>query len=140
MVWGCNGMSTEHAKKRILIVDDDERVLMALECLLEADGFETTTAWSGREGLSLLSTNDFDLVLLDDHLWDIENEEILNEIRELKTVPLVMLTETVPEPETAKRYAHLGVRGYVSKWDSCDKIAGTLQNHLSRAMFEETAA
>jgi DNA-binding response OmpR family regulator len=57
---------------RILIVDDDEDVLIALERLLEGEGYATATAWSGREALALSKASRFDLLLVDEHLGDVE--------------------------------------------------------------------
>ncbi len=76
------------AKKRILVIDDDEQALISLERLLENEGYETTVAWGGQEGLALLRSNVFDLVLLDDYLRDIEHEEIFGEIRAMASSTL----------------------------------------------------
>jgi DNA-binding response OmpR family regulator len=57
---------------RILIVDDDEDVLIALERLLEGEGYATATAWSGKEALALSQESKFDLLLVDEHLGDVE--------------------------------------------------------------------
>jgi CheY-like chemotaxis protein len=57
---------------RILIVDDDEDVLIALERLLEGEGYNTATAWSGKEALDLSQKSKFDLLLVDEHLADVE--------------------------------------------------------------------
>jgi CheY-like chemotaxis protein len=57
---------------RILIVDDDEDVLIALERLLEGGGYNTATVWSGKEALDLSRKSKFDLLLMDEHLADVE--------------------------------------------------------------------
>jgi CheY-like chemotaxis protein len=57
---------------RILIVDDDEDVLIALERLLESEGYNTATAWSGKEALDLSRKSKFDLLLVDEHLADVD--------------------------------------------------------------------
>jgi two-component system response regulator VicR len=80
-------------RKRVLIVDDEERNLMKLENLLENRGYDTVTAWGGKEALKHLRSTDFDLVLLDDFLPDIASEEILKAIRRLPIRPLVILLE-----------------------------------------------
>ena len=53
---------------KILIVDDDEQVLIALERLLEGEGYSTATAWGGREALALSEKARFDLMLVDEHV------------------------------------------------------------------------
>ncbi|HEU5337506.1 MAG TPA: response regulator [Terriglobales bacterium] len=67
-------------RKTILIVDDDEQVLIELERLLENQGYSTTTAWSGREGLDLLQSRSFDFVLLDGDLPDLTSEELIRQV------------------------------------------------------------
>ena len=57
---------------KILIVDDDEDVLIELEHLLEGEGYSTMTAWSGQEALRLSENSRFDLLLVDEHLGDID--------------------------------------------------------------------
>src|SRR5439155_15555861 len=58
-------------RHRVLVVDDDESVLTLLNQLLEEAGYETTTAWGGREAIEILRQSVFDLVLLDDYLPDL---------------------------------------------------------------------
>ena len=55
-------------RPKILIVDHDEHVLIALERVLESEGYCTVTAWSGREALQVLGKADFDLLLVDEQL------------------------------------------------------------------------
>lgn len=52
------------ARKKILIADCHEEVLIALEKMLEDAGFDTTTAWTARETLALVDSQVFDLVLV----------------------------------------------------------------------------
>ena len=66
---------------KILIVDDDQDVLIALERLLEDQGYRTATAWSGQEALSLLKSQSFDLVLVDRALSDLDPAEVLQRAR-----------------------------------------------------------
>ena len=62
---------------RILIVDDDEDVLIRLERLLEGEGYNTATAWSGKEALELSGKAKFDLLLVDEYLGDVETAKLL---------------------------------------------------------------
>jgi len=65
---------------KILIVDDDEDVLIELERLLEGEGYSTVTAWSGQEALELSESSKFDLLLVDDHLGDIDVGKLWEEL------------------------------------------------------------
>ncbi len=85
-------------RKRMLIVDDDEANLIGLESRFETLGYDTTTAWDGREALKALRAEDFDVVLLDDFLPEAPSEAILRAIRELPVQPWVALLRTRPSP------------------------------------------
>ncbi len=127
-------------KKRILVIDDDEQALISLECLLENEGYETTTAWSGQEGLALLRSNVFDLVLLDDYLRDIEHEEIFGEVRAMAAQPLIILTESSLKPEARRYFINLGATGIVRKWAPCEEIAEEIRKCFSKTALESLAA
>jgi two-component system, OmpR family, KDP operon response regulator KdpE len=133
-------MQKQAAKRRILVIDDDEQVLISLQCLLENEGYETTVAWSGQEGLALLQSKGFDLVLLDDYLRDIEHEEIFNEIRGMGTQPLVILTESSLMPETRRYFLDMGAAAIVGKWAPCVEIAEEVRNCFERASLQTLSA
>jgi CheY-like chemotaxis protein len=71
----------KQAGRRVLIVDHDENVLIALKRLLEEARYNTTTAQGGLKALQLLRQGAFDLVLLDDHLPDVSGEEVVRQVR-----------------------------------------------------------
>ena len=66
---------------KILIVDDDEKVLIELERLLESEGYSTATAWGGREALALSEKTHFDLLLVDEHVSDLEAAALLEGLK-----------------------------------------------------------
>ncbi len=120
-------------RKRVLVVDDDERVLMSLERLLEDEGYDTTMAWGGREALGLLGESSFDLVLLDDHLPDATSEEILKQLNRVqgRTPVLVMQTSSLAD-ERAAQLARQGACYFVSK-QPLDHVATLAHDYLARA-------
>ena len=119
-------------RKRVLVIDDDEHVLMSLDSLLETAGFDTTVAWGGRAALGLLRETSFDLVLLDDYLPDATSEQILNHVRKaLGRTPVVMMQTAGMTDEQAAQLAHLGVFYFSRKWPLGD-VAAMAQDHLAR--------
>lgn len=127
-------------RKRILVIDDDEQALISLEYLLENEGYETTTAWSGQEGLALLRSKVFDLVMLDDYLRDIEHEEIFGEIRAMAAHPLVILTESFLLPEARRYFINLGATAILHKWAPGEEIAEAIRECFSKPALERVAA
>jgi DNA-binding response OmpR family regulator len=81
--------------KRILVVDDDENILSLERTILEQKGFAVTTAASGAEALKILGEQDFDLVLLDVMMPEIDGFTVCRRIKEdprTKEIPVIFLT------------------------------------------------
>ena len=81
--------------KRILVVDDDENILSLERTILEQKGFAVTTADGGAEALKILGEQDFDLVLLDVMMPEIDGFTVCRRIKEeprTKEIPVIFLT------------------------------------------------
>jgi two-component system copper resistance phosphate regulon response regulator CusR len=77
----------------LLIIEDDKKTADALESGLRSEGFDVTLGRTGEEGFSLLTTQKFDLVVLDWMLPDRDGIEILTAARALGTkTPILLLT------------------------------------------------
>ena len=127
-------------RKRVLVVDDDEHVLIGLEACLENEGYDSATAWSGQEALRLLRLGTFDLILLDDYLPDVTSEEILRQLQgmQVKTPVVLMQTASLTD-DSAARFVRLGARYFVSKRNP-EEIAGLVRNYLARSKVLATCA
>lgn len=100
----------------ILVVDNDEDVLIALERVLEENGYATTLALSGAEARKLLSEESFDLLVLDDYLSDRDSVQTLAECRSAGVSSLVIVTyHRLPSLDEATQLRELGVRALVDK-------------------------
>lgn len=78
---------------RLLIIEDDQELQKVLKKGLESQGFSVDVTGSGREGLELLDVNEYDLLLLDLNLPDIDGLEILSQIRnDGKNIPVIILS------------------------------------------------
>jgi DNA-binding NtrC family response regulator len=107
---------SEETKKLVLIADDDERMLISLEALLQDEGYETATAWGGRQALELLGSKEFDLVLLNEYLSDVGTEAVLEHMQGLASQPLtVVMRSSQPSPDSLPPFASFGVREVVDK-------------------------
>ena len=78
--------------KKILIVDDEEKIARFVELELKHEGYEVEKAFDGRTGLALAEKGGYDLILLDIMLPGINGIEILRRIRRDSNVPVIMLT------------------------------------------------
>lgn len=106
----------ENRAGTILVVDNDEDVLIALERVLEEKGYATTLAVSGAEACKLLSEGSFDLLVLDDYLSDRDSVQTLAECRSAGISSLVIVTyHRLPSLDEEARLRELGVRALVDK-------------------------
>ncbi len=78
--------------RRILVVDDEPRMIHFIRLNLEHDGFEVIDAPSGSVALEALRDRLPDLILLDVMMPDLDGFETLEMIREISNVPVIMLT------------------------------------------------
>ena len=87
-------------KRRILVVDDDRGLRLALSTLLKAAGHEVETVGDGPEALAELRDRDFDIVLLDIGLPSMSGLEVLARAQALDTPPRVVMMTSDDTPET----------------------------------------
>ncbi|MGH9522647.1 MAG: response regulator [Terriglobales bacterium] len=113
-------------RNRILIVDNDEKVLIELERALEQAGYETETAWDLPEGLDVLADGRFHLLLVGDHPPELNCERVLRVLaREGVEVPVIVMHTRPRHPFAEQFIAHLGAAGVVCKWDQ-EEVLGTV--------------
>jgi len=106
-----------HKPKKILIVEDEADIAQLLKLYLEKDGFRTTTASTGIEGLKLIKAEHPDMVILDLMLPEMDGLEVCKKIRstlDTALLPILMLTAKAEESDTIIGL-ELGADDYVTK-------------------------
>ena len=102
---------------RILVVDDDEKILRVIEALLIPHGYEVITARNGQEAITSMSIAKPNLVLMDIFMPEMDGYSALGKIKEndaTKEVPVIMVTAV--GQELNKQLAEsLGAAGYITK-------------------------
>jgi DNA-binding response OmpR family regulator len=105
------------ARKKVLIADCHEEVLLILERMLEDAGFDTTTAWTAKDALQLVDSQSFDLVLVNEYLPDAECEDLLKALRKRGAqMPLIVMQPSAPEITDFTVLRALGARDIVCKY------------------------
>ncbi|MDD5217447.1 MAG: response regulator [Candidatus Omnitrophica bacterium] len=90
--------------KKILVVDDDVRIVQLLEKRLTAHGFAVITAGDGREGVAKAKREMPDLIIMDIMMPEVDGTEAARMIREdakTKNIPLIYLTALKEEHDSA---------------------------------------
>ena len=110
-----NKFFSRHNGERILVVDDDKGVSDFLIRFLESEGYQTDTARSGLEGIKKAKAGNFDLLLLDLRLPDMDGTEVLRRIRRPDVFIGVIIITGYPTVETAVKTFKDGVFDYIPK-------------------------
>jgi len=79
-------------KRNILVIEDEEKVSGVIQAYLQKEGYEVFATASGLEGIEMFRKNDFQLVILDLMLPDIDGEEVCRILRRITDVYIFMLT------------------------------------------------
>jgi DNA-binding response OmpR family regulator len=125
-------MPDELLHRRILVVDDEERMVRFIRLNLEHDGFNVIEAFRGAQAIQAIRDKLPDLVLLDVMLPDIDGFEVLKMIREFNTVPVIMLTAKGEEDDRVHGL-ELGADDYVTKPFSPRELVSRVRAVLRRA-------
>ena len=121
--------------KKILVVDDEERMLRFIRLNLEHDGFNVIEAIKGHEALDKMRTGMPDLILLDVMLPDLDGFEVLKMVREISSIPIIMLTAKGEEDDRVKGL-ELGADDYVTKPFSPRELVSRVKAVLRRVEAE----
>lgn len=77
---------------KVLVVDDEKLIVKGIKFSLEQDGMEVTAAYDGKEAYELAMQNDYDIILLDVMLPELNGFEVLRRLRKSSDMPVIMLT------------------------------------------------
>jgi two-component system KDP operon response regulator KdpE len=123
-------MPEETNRRRILVVDDEERMVRFIRMNLEHDGYQVAEALNGKQALDKLRDTP-DLLLLDVMMPDIDGFEVLEAVRQVSTVPVIMLTAKGEEDDRV-RGLELGADDYVTKPFSPRELVSRVKAVLRR--------
>ncbi|MBI3151840.1 MAG: response regulator transcription factor [Chloroflexi bacterium] len=107
-------MSDSFDRRRILVVDDEERMVRFIRMNLEHDGFQVSEAFNGKQAIQKIRDVTPDLILLDVMMPDLDGFEVLETIREFSNVPVIMLTAKGEEDDRVRGLEH-GADDYITK-------------------------
>jgi len=124
-------------KDKILVIDDEVSIRTSLQGILEDEGYIVKTTESGKEGLNILKKQNFDLILLDIWLPEMDGIEVLEKIKTMEENPQVVMISGHGTVETAVKAIKLGAFDFLEKPLSLENVVVTVKNALRQKKLEE---
>jgi len=125
---------------RILVVDDEKNIRVTLQQCLADAGHEVDLAVSGEHALEKLEKGEYDLVLLDIKLPDIDGVEVLRRIKHRRPEQAVVMITAYGTIETAVETMKLGALDYLQKPFTPEEIRNVVATVLARERVTEEEA
>jgi DNA-binding response OmpR family regulator len=120
------------SKAQILIVDDEWNMRNLLRIYLLKEGFATKEAATGQEAISLTGQHDFDLILLDVMMPDMDGWQVCRAVREQSPVPILMLTAR-SEVKDKVQGLGIGADDYLTKPFEPEELLARIHSLLRRS-------
>ena len=124
--------------KKILIVDDEKPISDIIKFNLTKEGYETITAFDGREAITKFEEEDPDLIILDLMLPELDGLEVAKEVRKTSHIPIIMLSAKDSEFDKVIGL-EIGADDYVTKPFSNRELLARVKAHLRRTENIESA-
>ncbi|MBZ8178374.1 response regulator [Corynebacterium poyangense] len=121
---------------RILVVDDDPRLLKALKINLVARGYQVISAATGSEGVRAAADQHPDLVVLDLGLPDLDGKDVLSGIRGWSSVPIIVLTAR-DSPIDKVAVLDSGADDYITKPFAMEELLARVRLALRHAANQQ---
>jgi len=121
---------------RILIVEDDARIVNFLRAKLKASGYEVLSACNGLEGLEQAQAQEPDMIILDILMPKMDGLQMLKELRSFSAVPVIILTAKGTDADRIKGL-QMGADDYLPKPFNPDELVARVEAVRRRLQPEE---
>jgi len=124
---------------KILIVDDEARILLLLQSILRANGYEATTAKDGLEALEHVKKDTFDLIITDLRMAPMDGMTLFREVKTLfPALPVILLT-AYASVETAIEAMKSGAFDYLTKPFKVDEMLAAVRRAIEHSTKSSAA-
>ena len=125
--------------KRLLIVDDEEKIREVIREYAEFSGYEAEEAADGMSAIGMVKLNDYDLIIMDVMMPKLDGFSAVKEIQKIKNIPVIMLSARGEEYDKLFGF-ELGIDDYVVKPFSPKELMARVNAVLSRIDASEKHA
>ena len=116
---------------RILICDDEKDIVSALKIYLSSEGYDTLEAYTGKEALSLLDSEEIHLVLLDIMMPEMDGLQALSLLREKYNLPVILISAKSEDTDKILGL-NVGADDYVTKPFNPVEVLARVRSQLRR--------
>ena len=120
---------------KILIIEDEKNLARFVELELQHEGYDTFACKNGREGLEVALEKDWDAILLDLMLPELNGLEVCRRVRQVKNTPIIMMTARDSVIDRVSGLDH-GADDYIVKPFAIEELLARLRAVLRRVDLE----
>lgn len=117
----------------ILICDDERDIVSALKIYLEAEGYNTFSAYNGNEAVSVVENNDIHLVLMDIMMPECDGITAMVKLRKISNIPVILLTAKSEDTDKVLGL-NVGADDYITKPFNPVEVIARVKSQLRRYM------
>jgi two-component system, OmpR family, response regulator len=137
-LWRCPvGVGRGGSLSKVLLIEDDPRVVRFVRRGLSAEGYAVDVAENGEDGLELCRSNQYDVIVLDRMLPDIEGMEVCDSLRRERRDCLILMLTAMDSLENKVEGLQAGADDYLTKPFAFDELLARLRALLRRARHLE---
>lgn len=115
---------------KILVVEDESGIARILQLELEHEGYEVGLASDGKQGYEMITSGEYQLVLLDVMLPKMSGIEVLRQVRQAgNLIPIILLTARDTVPDKVSGFEH-GANDYITKPFAVEELLARVRNIL----------
>ena len=126
-------------KAKILMVDDDEHICRVMSLILEGEGFEVETAFTGEDAIKKSKAKIYDAAILDIRLPDIEGTKLLKAMHEISPKMVKIMLTGYPNLQNAVESLNSGAEAYLMKPPNPEDVINSLRQKLQKRKEEDVA-
>ena len=138
IITALHSLLADHKMKKILVIDDEPKIVEICQDYLKAAGFEVVTAGDGLKGLAAARREKPDLIVLDLMMPGMDGLDVCRTLRREGNTPIIMLTARVEESDKLVGL-ELGADDYITKPFSPRELAARVRVVLRRAGGDPTS-
>ena len=125
--------------KRLLIVDDEDKIREVIREYAEFSGYEAEEAADGMSAIGMVKLNDYDLIIMDIMMPKLDGFSAVKQIQKIKNIPVIMLSARGEEYDKLFGF-ELGIDDYVVKPFSPKELMARVNAVLSRIDVSDKSA